>query len=96
MCSGHVVPDMLSDLTQDVLPDVFPVVSAGEAAVPWPLPAVDESVPQAIFKKEAAPMVVPLIEEMSLRDMSGCQDVLRTCFRSCLPGRLLCRGPCRQ
>ena len=38
--------------------------------MPWPLPAVDESVPQAIFKREAAPLVVPLIEEMSLRVMS--------------------------
>ena len=59
----------LTELTQDihVLPDVFPVVSAGEAAVPWPLPAVDELVPQAVLRKEAAPVVVPLAEEMFLR-----------------------------
>ena len=54
-----------------MLPDVFPVVSARAAAVPRPLPAVAEFVPQAIFRKEAAPLVVPLIEEMSLRVMSG-------------------------
>ena len=50
---------------------MFPVVSAEVAAVPWPLPAVDVSVPQAIFEREAAPLVVPLIEEMYLRVMSG-------------------------
>ena len=60
-----------TELTQDVLPDVFPVVSAVVAAVPWPLPAIDVPVPQAIFKREAAPLVVPLIEEMYLRVMSG-------------------------
>ena len=63
----------LTDLTQDihVLPDMFPVVSAGAAAVPRPLPAVDEFVPQATFKKESAPLLVTLIEELSLRVMSG-------------------------
>ena len=34
------------ELTQDVLPDVFPVVSAVVAAVPWPLPAIAVSVPR--------------------------------------------------
>ena len=63
----------LTDLTLDihVLPDVLPVVSAGAVAVPRPLPTVAEFVPQDTFKKEAAPLVVPLIEELSLRVMSG-------------------------
>ena len=54
----------------DVLPDMFPVVSAEVAAVTWPLPAVDVSVPQAIFEREAAPLVVSLNEVMSVRVMS--------------------------
>ena len=59
------VPDMLlsgrdrdvelTHLTHDVFPDVFPVVSDGEVAVQWPIPAVDVSVSQAIFRREAAP-----------------------------------------
>ena len=67
--SGRDIEVGLTELTQDihVLPDVFPVVSAGEAAVPWPLSAVDESVPQVVLRKEAAPVVVPHAEEMTLR-----------------------------
>ena len=45
-CPSRTV--MWTELTQAVLPDVFPVASADVAAVPWPLPAVDVSVPQAI------------------------------------------------
>ena len=57
-----------TDLTHDVqdLPDVFPVVSAGEAAVPTPLPAGAEPVPQVVIRKEDAPMVVPLADEKTL------------------------------
>ena len=67
--SGRDIEVGLTELTQDihVLPDVFPVVSAGEAAVPWPLPAVDELVPQVVLRKETAPVVVPLAVEMFLR-----------------------------
>ena len=59
----------LTELIQDlhVLPDVFPVVSAGEVAVLWPLPTVDELVPKVVLRKEAAPVVVPLAEEMTVR-----------------------------
>ena len=35
--------------------------------MPWPLPAVDELVPQVVLRKEAAPGVVPLAKEMFLR-----------------------------
>ena len=80
---------------------MFPVVSAGAAAVPWPLPAVAEFVPQAIFRKEAAPLVVLLIEEMSLRVMSGWDievgltgtDSGYPCFAGRVCGRV-CRGGC--
>ena len=60
LLSGRDIEVELTDLTQDihVLQDVFPVVSAGAAAVLRP---------QAIFEREAAPLVVPLIEEMTLR-----------------------------
>ena len=66
--SGWDIEVGLTELTQDihVLPDVFAVVSAGEAAVHWPMPAVDESVPQVVLRKEAAPVVVSLAEEMTL------------------------------
>ena len=43
--SGRDIEVGLMELSQDVLPDVFPVLSAEVAAVPWPLPAVDVSVP---------------------------------------------------
>ena len=59
------------DTEVGLLPDVFPVVSAEVAAVPWPLPAVDVFVPEAIFEREAAPLVVSLKEATSVRVMSG-------------------------
>ena len=68
LLSGRDIEVGLTDLTQDihVLPDVFPVVSAGAAAVPMPLPAVTESVvPQVVIRMKAAPAVVPLAEEMT-------------------------------
>ena len=67
--SGRDIEVGSTELTRNihVLSDVFPVVSAGEAAVPWPLPAVYESVPHVVLWKEAAPVVVPLAEEMTLR-----------------------------
>ena len=49
---------------------MFPVVSAEVATVTWPLSAVDVSVPQAIFEREATPLVVSLNEVMSVRVMS--------------------------
>ena len=57
----------LSDLTHDqkMLPDVFPVVSAGAAAVP--ISVVVETVSPAVFREEAAPVVVPLAEEVAFR-----------------------------
>ena len=75
----NCVPDMISSgrdievgwtgLTHDlqVLLDVFPVVSAGAAAVPIPLLGVAKSVSQVMIRKEAAPVVVPLTEEVPLR-----------------------------
>ena len=67
--SGRDIEVGLTDLSHDlqVLPDVFPVVSAGAAAVPMPLPVVAESVSQVVIRKEAAPVVVPLAEEVTLR-----------------------------
>ena len=83
------------ELTQDVLPDVFPVVSAEVAAVPWPLPAVDLSVPQAIFEREAAPLVVSLSEAMSVRVMSGQgMKVGLTGLTRDIQVLPLCRCPC--
>ena len=67
--SGWDIEVGLTDLTHvvQVLPDVFPVVSTGAAAVPMPLPAVAEPVPQVVIRKEAATVVVPLAEEITLR-----------------------------
>ena len=103
------VPDMLlpeqdsdvewTELSQDVLPDVFPVVSAEVAAVPWPVPAVDVYVSQAILNREAAPLVVPLIEEMLICVMSGREievGLLPDVFSVVSARWLLCRGPYQQ
>ena len=46
------------DIEVGLLPDVFPVVSAEVAAVPWPLLAIDVSAPHAVFEREDAPLVV--------------------------------------
>ena len=68
-----VVPDCVPDIWAghrsriDGSDSMFPVMSAGAAAVPMPLPAVAESVPHVVIRKEAAPVVVPLAEEMTLR-----------------------------
>ena len=69
--SGRDIDVGLTELSHDVLRDVFPVVSGEVAVVPWPLPAVDVSVPQAIFEREAAPLVVSLNEAISVHVMSG-------------------------
>ena len=59
----------LSDLThdQEILSYVCLVVSAGAAAVPMSLPVGAETVSPAVFREEAAPVVVPIAEEGSLR-----------------------------
>ena len=69
LSSGRDIEVGLTNLTHDikVWPDVFPVVSAGAADVPMLLPAVAEPVPQVVIRREAAPVVVPLAEEMTLR-----------------------------
>ena len=69
LLSGWDIEVGVTDLTQDihVLPDVFPVVSAGAATVPMPLQAVAESVPQVVIGREAASPVVTFAEEMTLR-----------------------------
>ena len=68
LSSGRDIEVGLTNLTHDikVLPDVFPVMSAGAAAVPMPLPAVAEPVPQVVLRREAIPVVVSLAEEMTL------------------------------
>ena len=62
--SGRATEEYLSDLRQveEVLPDVFPVVSAGAAAVPVSLPTLAEVVSLAVFAEEAAPVVAPIAE----------------------------------
>ena len=62
--SGRTTEEYLSDLrhVEKVLPDVFPVVFAGAAAVPMSLPTVAEVVSSAVFAEEAAPVVAPLAE----------------------------------
>ena len=67
--SGRDIEVGLTDLTHDlqVLPDVFPFVPAGAATVPMPLPVVAESESHVVIRKETAPVVVPLAEEMTLR-----------------------------
>ena len=67
-CSGHfgcATEEYLSDLRHidEVVPDVFPVVSTGVAAVRMSLPMVAEIVSSAVFGEEAAPVVAPLAEE---------------------------------
>ena len=59
-----VVPDRVPDSldlrhVEEVLPDVFPVVSAGVAAMPVSLPTVAEKVSSAVFADEATPVVAP-------------------------------------
>ena len=56
----------MTELIQDghVLPDVFPVVSAGEIAVPWPLPAVEELVYNVV--KGSCSSGGPLADEMTV------------------------------
>ena len=49
-------------MSGEILPDVFPVVSAGVAAVPVSLPVVDEMVASAVVVEEAAPVGVPPVE----------------------------------
>ena len=63
--SGCATEEYLSDLghVDEVLPDVFPVMSAGATAVPVSLPMVTEIVSSAVFVEEAAPVVAPLAEE---------------------------------
>ena len=72
--SGRDIEVGLTDLTHDiqVLLDVFLVVFAGAAAVPMPLPAVAEPVPQVVIRKEAAPVtlrvtMIGLIEDGSVQ-----------------------------
>ena len=69
LSSGRDIEVRLTDLTHDIQVwlDVFPVVSAGASAVSMPLRAVAEPVPQVVIRKEAAPVVVPLAEDMTLR-----------------------------
>ena len=52
--------ECLSDLrhVDEILPDVFPVVSAGAVAVPVSLPVVDEMMASAVVVEEAAPVGV--------------------------------------
>ena len=55
--SGRDIEVEWTDLNPDihVLPDVFPVVSVGAAAVPRSLPAIAEFVPHAMIVKERRP-----------------------------------------
>ena len=61
--SGRDIEVGLTEMIQDghVLPDVFPVVSAGEVAVPWPLPAVEESVHNGVLKRMLFQWLSPLL-----------------------------------
>ena len=65
LVSGCATEECLSDLRHDddILPDVFPVISTGMTAVPVPLPIVYEMVSSAVFVEGAAPVVVSLAEE---------------------------------
>ena len=67
--SGRDIEVGLTELTRDiqVLPDMFPVMFDETAAVPMPLPMVVETGPQDDIRRETAPAVVPLTEEMTLR-----------------------------
>ena len=72
LLSGRDIEVGMMDLTQDIhdLPDIFPVLSAGAATVPMPLPVVAELVqlvPQFVIGTPAASAVVTLAEEMTLR-----------------------------
>ena len=63
--SGCATEECLSDLrhVDEILPDVFPVISTGATAVPVSLPIVDEMASSAVFVERAAPVVVSLAEE---------------------------------
>ena len=65
LVSGCATEECLSDLRHDddILPDVFLVISTGTTAVPVSLPIVDEMVSSAVFVEGAAPVVVSLAEE---------------------------------
>ena len=69
LLSGRDIEVGVTDLTQDihVLPDMFPVVSAVAATVLMPLPAGAEAEPQFKIRRETAPALSPLAEEMTLR-----------------------------
>ena len=73
LLSGRDIGVGVTDLTQDiqVLPDVFPVMFDETAAVPMPLPVVVEPGPQDDIRRETAPAVAPLAEEMTLRVCYG-------------------------
>ena len=65
--SGRDIEVEWTDLTHDcqILPDVFLVVSAGAAAVLTSWPVVAESVSQVMITKEAALVVVPLVDVLA-------------------------------
>ena len=98
LLSGLDIEVELTDLTQDihVLPDVFPVVSAGAAAVPRPLPAVVSLYPRLYLRR--MPLVVPLIDYMStchVRTGLRCRINGTDSGYTCLAGRVSGRV-CRQ
>ena len=93
LLSGRVIEVGVTNITQDiqVLPDVFPVMFDETATVPIPLPVVIETGPQVDIRRETAPAVVPLAEEMTLRvatvglndDVSDCPVVLLNSESDC-------------
>ena len=111
MClSGRDIEVEWADVTLDcqILPDVFPVVSAGAAAVLTSWPVVAESVSQVMITKEAALVVASLVEEMPLRvgmvglieegrdlpvDFLGSARVVPDCCSGEVSGRI-CKGRC--
>ena len=67
--TGRDIGVGLAQLTLDiqVFPDVFPVMFVETAAVPMPLPVVVNTGSHNDIRRETAPAVVPLAEEMTLR-----------------------------
>ena len=65
LVSGCATEECLSDLrhVDEILPDVFLVISTGTAAVPVSLPMVYEMVSSAVVVDGAAPVVVSLAAE---------------------------------
>ena len=65
LVSGCAKEECLSDLrhVDEILPDVFLVISTGATALPVSLPMVDEMVSSAVFVEGAAPVVVSFAEE---------------------------------